>query len=72
MLVGVATLPPLFPPSRNIGILHYKNAKLRKHLQHSVYVLVSDKVFPDKKIGTYFGGSFKIEFVNFTLILYVG
>ena len=37
MLVAVAPLPLSFPPSlRNIGILQYKQAKLRKHLQHSV------------------------------------
>ena len=28
--------PSLIPALRNIGILHYKKAKLRKHLQHSV------------------------------------
>ena len=33
MLVGVASLHPTL---WNIGILHYKQAKLRKHLQHSV------------------------------------
>ena len=36
MLVGVAFLPPSYPALRNIGILHYKKAKLSKHLQHSV------------------------------------
>ena len=36
MLVGVASLPPsLIPALQNI--LHYKKAKLRKHLQQSVY-----------------------------------
>ena len=35
MLVGVASLPPTF---RNIGILHYKQVKLLKHLKHSVYI----------------------------------
>ena len=29
--------PSLIPARRNIGILHYKKAKLRKHLQQSVY-----------------------------------
>ena len=33
MLVGVAPLPPAH---WNIGILHYKQAKLRKDMQHSV------------------------------------
>ena len=33
MLVGVASL---IPTLRNIDILHYKLAKLPKHLQHSV------------------------------------
>ena len=34
MLVGVASLPPSLPPTlRNIGILHYKQAKLRKDMQ---------------------------------------
>ena len=38
MLVGVASLPLSFPRALwNIGILHYKQAKLLKHLQHSVY-----------------------------------
>ena len=37
MLVGVAPLPPsLIPAHWNIGILHYKQAKLRKDMQHSV------------------------------------
>ena len=37
MLVGVASLPSsLIPALRNIGISHYKKAKLRKHLQQSV------------------------------------
>ena len=37
MLVGVAFLPPsLILALQNIGILHYKKAKLRKHLQQSV------------------------------------
>ena len=33
MLVGVAFLPLLFPPSGKIGILHYKRVKLRKHMR---------------------------------------
>ena len=37
MLVGVASLPPSFPASQNIGILHHKKAKLRKHMRQSVY-----------------------------------
>ena len=37
MLVGVAFLPPSFPPVlQNIGILHHKKAKLRKHMRQSV------------------------------------
>ena len=37
MLVGVAPLTPyLIPTLWNIGILHYKQAKLRKDMQHSV------------------------------------
>ena len=38
MLVGVAPLPPssLIPILWNIGILHYKQAKLRKDMQQSV------------------------------------
>ena len=37
MLVEVAPLPPsLIPTLWNIGILHYKQAKLPKNLQHSV------------------------------------
>jgi hypothetical protein len=35
MLVGVPT-PSLIPTLWNIGILQYKQAKMRKHLQHSV------------------------------------
>ena len=35
MLVGVASLIPALP---NIGILQQKQAKLRKHLQHSVVI----------------------------------
>ena len=35
MLVGVAS-PSLIPALQNIGILHHKKAKLRKHLQQSV------------------------------------
>ena len=36
--MGVASLPLSFPCALwNIGILHYKQAKLPKHLQHSVY-----------------------------------
>ena len=34
---SVSGFPPSFPPSENIDILHYKQAKLPKHLQHSVY-----------------------------------
>ena len=43
MLVGVAPLPLSFPPSNllNIAILHHKQAKLPKHLQHSVAVTCS-------------------------------
>ena len=38
MLFGEAFLPPsLIPALRNIGILHYKQAKRRKYLQHSVH-----------------------------------
>ena len=38
MLVGVAHIPPsLISTLRNI--LHYKKAKLRKHLQHSVFTI---------------------------------
>ena len=40
MLVGVAILPPSL---RNIGILHYKKAKLPKHLQHSVHIVHNDQ-----------------------------
>ena len=40
MLVGVASLS-LIPALRNIDILHYKQAKLPKHLRHSVYMLSS-------------------------------
>ena len=36
MLVGVAFSPSLNPTLWNIGILHYKQAKLPKQLQHSV------------------------------------
>ena len=36
MLVGVAFLPTSFPPSRTVGILHHKKAKLRKHMRQSV------------------------------------
>ena len=42
MLVGVAPLP-LIPAIRNIDILHYKKAKLCKHLQQSVRILFIDK-----------------------------
>ena len=35
MLVGVAPLPPSLIPAHCI-ILHYKQAKLRKDMQHSV------------------------------------
>ena len=41
MLVGVAFLPPSFPPSRTF--LHHKKAKLPKHLQHSVYTKAGAK-----------------------------
>ena len=34
--VGVAFLPPSFPPLWNIGILHHKKAELRILLQQSV------------------------------------
>ena len=37
MLVGVASPPSLIPSLRNIGILHYKQAKLPKHFQHSAH-----------------------------------
>ena len=40
MLVGVA--PLFFPALRNIGILQYKQAKLPKHLQHSVSRAMKD------------------------------
>ena len=37
MLVGVAFLPLSIPPSGTyLGILHHKQAKLRKDMQHSV------------------------------------
>ena len=39
MLVGVAPPPSLIPAHRNIGILHYKQAKLHKDMQHSVCIL---------------------------------
>ena len=40
MYASGSDFPPfLIPALRNIGILHYKKAKLRKHLQHSVYEL---------------------------------
>ena len=42
MLVGVAFLHPTL---WNIGILHYKQAKLRKHLQHSVFKLHDATLF---------------------------
>ena len=32
--------PSLIPALQNIGILHHKKAKLPKHLQHSVYVMI--------------------------------
>ena len=32
--------PSLIPTLWNIGILHYKQAKLPKHLQHSVYLFI--------------------------------
>ena len=42
MLVGVTPLSPsLIPTLWNIGILHYKQAKLHKDMQHSVYLLHS-------------------------------
>ena len=34
---GSGFLPSIIPGYRNIGILRYKTAKLRKHLQPSVY-----------------------------------
>ena len=38
MLVGVAPLPPsLIPTLWKIGILHHKQAKLPKDMQHSVH-----------------------------------
>ena len=41
MLVGVAPLPPSLIPSHwNIDILHYKQAKLRKYMQHSVWAVL--------------------------------
>ena len=40
MLVGVASLPPSFPPSRT-GILHHKKTKLPKHLQQSVCIILN-------------------------------
>ena len=36
MLVGVAPPPSLIPTLWTIGILHYKQAKLHKDMQHSV------------------------------------
>ena len=41
MLVGVALLPPTFK-HWNKGILHYKQAKLRKDVQHSVPITVTE------------------------------
>ena len=41
ILVGVAPPPSLIPTLWNIGILQYKQAKLRKHLQHSVHKIQS-------------------------------
>ena len=32
--------PSLIPTLRNIGVLHYKQAKLPKHLQHNVCALL--------------------------------
>ena len=41
MLVGVAPLPPSLTPTLwNIGILHYKQAKLRKDMQQSVILVI--------------------------------
>ena len=37
---GSGPPPSLIPTLWNIGILHYKQAKLPKHLQHSVYVFL--------------------------------
>ena len=39
---GSGSPPSLIPALRNIGILHYKQAKLPKHLQHSVGQAPSD------------------------------
>ena len=35
---GSGPLPFLIPAHWNIGILHYKQAKLPKYLQHSVHI----------------------------------
>ena len=40
VLVGVASLPPSIPPSETT-LDQYKQAKLRKHLQHSVSTPIS-------------------------------
>ena len=36
MLLGVGFLPSFIPALQNIGILHHKKAKLRKHMRRSV------------------------------------
>ena len=49
MLVGVAFLPPL----QNIGILHHKKAKLRKHMRQSVLNFVQG-IFCEIRLKIYF------------------
>ena len=58
MLLGVAPLPPSFPPTAvhwNTGILHYKQAKLRKDMQHSVarheHLFLDEKPVPLKNLS---------------------
>ena len=59
MLVGVAPLHLSFPPSGTyLGILQYKQAKLRKHLQHSAqYVVIEIESF------------FSMLFINLNFLL---
>ena len=59
MLVGMA--PSLIPTLWNIGILHYKQAKLPKHLQHSVSNVAS-RALRKQPIGKF--GSNQMSILN--------
>ena len=70
---GSGSLPSLIPTFCNIGILHYKQAKLRKYIQHSVIKLPciskDRKVLQQAQVSMYFWQFIQtVRAMNFKII----